>query len=219
MKKILPCLAVAALMVTGCAPSTKVSEKKFDEEVTNYGCFLNNNVEFKGTARMGDMEMELTLDSDSDGQKINLGATLKYLGDDVEVDTMKAMIIGEAKNDKFNGNMYTFETEWVQTPVSDFPMEDLKEMLVEFTYLAPVRYESVKYDSSAKAYVFNKFVATFPDDGDSEITITFRDGELAFKNKELVSYKYEMSVGPESINLEVNRAKKGGVKVEAPSIS
>ena len=217
MKKVLPCLAVAALMVTGCAPSTKVSEKKFDEEVTNYGCFMNKNVKFEGKGSMGVMEMNLTVESESDGTNLKLASTIKYLNDDVEVNTMKAMVIGEIKNDKFNGNMYMKETSWNVQAVTDLPVEDLKAMLVEFSYLAPFKYEDVKYDSKQGAYPFERYTGTFID-GSSTIDVTFRDGALKFKGNELVGYKYNMAVETEMVMIDIARTQKGGVTVTAPEI-
>ena len=109
MKKVLPCLAVAALMVTGCAPSTKVNEKKFTEEVTNYGVFLNNNVKFEGNATMGEMEIAFSLLSESDGENIKLHATISYLNGEAAGASMQAVLIGEVKEEKFNGNAYMNE--------------------------------------------------------------------------------------------------------------
>ena len=130
MKKVLPCLAVAALMVTGCAPSTKVSEKKFTEEVTNYGAFLNNNVKFEGNATMGEMEVSMTLLSESDGENLKLHATITYVNGENAGASMQAVLIGEVKEEKFNGNAYMNEgTAWGTTVMNDVPMEEIKSQL------------------------------------------------------------------------------------------
>ena len=218
MKKVLPCLAVAALMVTGCAPSTKVSEKKFTEEVTNYGVFLNNNVKFEGNATMGEMEVAMTLLSESDGENVKLHATISYVNGENAGASMQAMLIGEVKEDKFNGNAYMSEGgPWGTSPMTNVPMEEIKSQLVEFTYLAPVEYKDVKYDSKEKGYVFDKFVTSIRD-GDMTIAATFKDGELKFKGGELISYKYDMAVGTNLMEIDLARTQKGGVKVEAPEL-
>lgn len=217
MKKIIPILAVTALLATGCAPSTKVSEKKFDQEVTNYGCFMNKNVKFEGNGSLGVMEMKLTLESESDGSNLKLASTIKYLAEDVEVNEMKAMVIGEIKEEKFNGNMYMKETSWNVQAITNLPVEDLKAMLIEFTYLAPFKYEDVKYDSKQQAYTFERYTGTFID-GSSTIDVTFRDGSLKFKGNELVSYKYNMAVETEMVMIDITRTQKGGVTVTAPEI-
>ena len=219
MKKILPCLAVAALMVTGCAPSTKVSEKKFTEEVTNYGVFLNNNVKFEGNATMGEMEVQFALLSESDGENVKLHTTITYLNGEAEGASMQAVLIGEVKEDKFNGNAYMNEgtAAWGTSPMTNVPMEDIKAQLIEFTYLAPLEYEDVKYDSKEKGYVFDKFVTSIRD-GDTTIAATFKDGELKFKGGELISYKYDMAVGTNLMEIDLARTQKGGVTVTAPEI-
>ena len=218
MKKVLPCLAVAALMVTGCAPSTKVSEKKFTEEVTNYGVFLNNNVKFEGSATMGEMEVSMTLLSESDGENLKLHATISYLNGEAAGASMQAVLIGEVKEEKFNGNAYMSEGgPWGTSPMNNVPMEEIKSQLVEFTYLAPVEYKDVKYDSKEKGYVFDKFVTSIRD-GDMTIAATFKDGELKFKGGELISYKYDMAVGTNLMEIDLARTQKGGVKVEAPEL-
>ena len=218
MKKVLPCLAVAALMVTGCAPSTKVSEKKFTEEVTNYGVFLNNNVKFEGNATMGEMEVSMTLLSESDGENLKLHATITYLNGEGAGASMQAVFIGEVKEEKFNGNAYMSEGgPWGTKVMNNVPMEEIKSQLVEITYLAPVEYKDVKYDSKEKGYVFDKFVTSIRD-GDMTIAATFKDGELKFKGGELISYKYDMAVGTNLMEIDLARTQKGGVKVEAPEI-
>ena len=218
MKKVLPCLAVAALMVTGCAPSTKVSEKKFTEEVTNYGVFLNNNVKFEGNATMGEMEVQFALLSESDGANVKLHATITYLNGEAEGASMQAVLIGEVKEDKFNGNAYMNEgAGWGTSPMNNVPMEEIKSQLVEITYLAPVEYKDVKYDSKEKGYVFDKFVTSIRD-GDMTIAATFKDGELKFKGGELISYKYDMAVGTNLMEIDLARTQKGGVTVTAPEI-
>ena len=218
MKKVLPCLAVAALMVTGCAPSTKVNEKKFTEEVTNYGVFLNNNVKFEGNATMGEMEVAMTLLSESDGENVKLHATISYLNGEAAGASMQAVLIGEVKEEKFNGNAYMSEGgPWGTKVMNNVPMEEIKSQLVEITYLAPVEYKDVKYDSKEKGYVFDKFVTSIRD-GDMTIAATFKDGELKFKGGELISYKYDMAVGTNLMEIDLARTQKGGVKVEAPEI-
>ena len=218
MKKVLPCLAVAALMVTGCAPSTKVNEKKFTEEVTNYGVFLNNNVKFEGNATMGEMEVQFALLSESDGANVKLHATITYLNGEAEGASMQAVLIGEVKEDKFNGNAYMNEgAGWGTSPMNNVPMEEIKSQLVEITYLAPVEYKDVKYDSKEKGYVFDKFVTSIRD-GDMTIAATFKDGELKFKGGELISYKYDMAVGTNLMEIDLARTQKGGVTVTAPAL-
>ena len=217
MKKVLPCLAVAALMVTGCAPSTKVSEKKFTEEVTNYGVFLNNNVKFEGNATLGENEVQMTLLSESDGANVKLHATITYLNGEDAGQAMQAVLIGEVAEDKFNGNAYMYEGAWGAMPMTDVPMEEIKSQLVEFTYLAPIEYKIVEYDSKEKAYVFDKFVTSIPD-GSSTIAATFKDGALKFKGGELISYKYDMAVGTNLMEISLERTQKGGVTVTAPEI-
>ena len=218
MKKVLPCLAVAALMVTGCAPSTKVNEKKFTEEVTNYGVFLNNNVKFEGNATMGEMEVGMTLLSESDGENVKLHATISYLNGEYAGASMQAVLIGEVKEEKFNGNAYMNEgAGWGTSPMTNVPMEEIKSQLVEITYLAPVEYKDVKYDSKEKGYVFDKFVTSVRD-GAMTIAATFKDGELKFKGGELISYKYDMAVGTNLMEIDLARTQKGGVKVEAPEL-
>ena len=218
MKKVLPCLAVAALMVTGCAPSTKVNEKKFTEEVTNYGAFLNNNVKFEGNATMGEMEVAFSLLSESDGENVKLHATISYLNGEAAGASMQAVLIGEVKEEKFNGNAYMNEgAGWGTNVMDNVPMEEIKSQLVEITYLAPVEYKVVKYDSKEKGYVFDKFVTSIRD-GDMTIAATFKDGTLKFKGGELVSYKYDMAVGTNLMEINLERTQKGGVKVEAPEL-
>ena len=219
MKKVLPCLAVAALMVTGCAPSTKVSEKKFAEEVTNYGVFLNNNVKFEGSAAMGEMDVSMTLLSESDGENLKLHATISYLNGENAGASVQAILIGEVKEEKFNGNAYMNEggETWGTTVMTDVPMEEIKSQLVEFTYLAPVEYKDVKYDSEEKGYVFDKYVTSIPD-GDMTIAATFKDGLFKFKGGELISYKYDMAVGTILMEIDLARTQKGGVEVVAPTI-
>ena len=218
MKKVLPCLAVAALMVTGCAPSTKVSEKKFTEEVTNYGAFLNNNVKFEGSAAMGEMDISMTLLSESDGENLKLHATITYVNGENAGASMQAVLIGEVKEEKFNGNAYMNEgTAWGTTVMNDVPMEEIKSQLVEITYLAPVEYKDVKYDSKEKGYVFDKYVTSIQD-GDMTIAATYKDGIFKFKGGELISYKYDMAVGTMLINIDLARTQKGGVTVTAPEI-
>ena len=218
MKKVLPCLAVAALMVTGCAPSTKVNEKKFTEEVTNYGAFLNNNVKFEGNATMGEMEIAFSLLSESNGENVKLHATISYLNGENEGASMQAVLIGEVKEEKFNGNAYMNEgTAWGTTPMNNVPMEEIKSQLVEFTYLAPVEYNIVKYDSKEKGYVFDKYVTSIRD-GATTIAATFKDGLFKFKGGELISYKYDMAVGPNLMEIDLARTQKGGVTVTAPAL-
>ena len=217
MKKVLPCLAVAALMVTGCAPSTKVNEKKFTEEVTNYGVFLNNNVKFEGNATMGEMEVAFSLLSESDGANVKLHATITYLNGEGAGQAMQAVLIGEVAEDKFNGNAYMYEGAWGTMPMNNVPMEEIKSQLIEFTYLAPIEYKIVEYNSKEKAYVFDKFVTSIRD-GDTTIAATFKDGTLKFKGGELVSYKYDMAVGTNLMELNLERTQKGGVTVTAPEI-
>lgn len=218
MKKVLPCLAVAALMVTGCAPSTKVNEKKFTEEVTNYGVFLNNNVKFEGNATMGEMEVSMTLLSESDGENVKLHATIAYLNGEAAGAAMQAVLIGEVKEEKFNGNAYMNEgAGWGTKVMNNVPMEEIKSQLVEFTYLAPVEYKVVKYDSEEKGYVFDKYVTSIPD-GSTTIAATFKDGLFKFKGGELISYKYDMAVGTNLMEIDLARTQKGGVKVVAPEL-
>ena len=218
MKKVLPCLAVAALMVTGCAPSTKVNEKKFNEEVTNYGAFLNNNVKFEGNATMGEMEVAFSLLSESDGENIKLHATISYLNGEAAGASMQAVLIGEVKEEKFNGNAYMNEgAGWGTNVMDNVPMEEIKSQLVEITYLAPVEYKVVKYDSKEKGYVFDKYVTSIRD-GATTIAATFKDGTLKFKGGELISYKYDMAVGTNLMEIDLARTQKGGVTVTAPEI-
>ena len=218
MKKVLPCLAVAALMVTGCAPSTKVSEKKFTEEVTNYGAFLNNNVKFEGNATMGEMEVAFSLLSESDGENIKLHATITYLNGEYAGAAMQAVLIGEVKEEKFNGNAYMNEgAGWGTSPMTNVPMEEIKSQLVEITYLAPVEYKDVKYDSKEKGYVFDKYVTSIQD-GDMTIAATYKDGLFKFKGGELISYKYDMAVGTNLMEINLERTQKGGVTVTAPEL-
>ncbi len=219
MKKIIPILAVTALLATGCGNSAKVSEKKFTEEVTNYGAFLNHNVKFEGKATMGEFDVALSLLSESDGENLKLHATITYLNGEAEGAAMQAMLIGEVKEEKFNGNAYMSEGgPWGTKVMDNVPMEEIKSQLVEITYLAPVEYKIVKYDSEEKGYVFDKFVTSIRD-GDTTIAATFKDGLFKFKGGELISYKYDMAVGTNLMEIDLARTQKGGVKVEAPSIS
>ena len=94
---------------------------------------------------------------------------------------------------------------------------NIKSQLIEITYLAPVEYKVVKYDSEEKGYVFDKFVTSIRD-GDMTIAATYKDGLLKFKGGELISYKYDMAVGPNLMEIDLARTQKGGVTVTAPEI-
>ena len=65
--------------------------------------------------------------------------------------------------------------------------------------------------------MFDKFVTSIRD-GDMTIAATFKDGTLKFKGGELVSYKYDMAVGTNLMEINLERTQKGGVKVEAPEL-
>ena len=217
MKKIIPVLAVTALLATGCAPSTKVNEKKFNDEVPGYACVLNRNAIYEGEASLGVMTMQFKIETNSDGEKLNLHSTLKYVGDeDVEVDNMQFYLIGEVKENKFAGKMYMYEGSWGVQDLAELPMKELRDSLFEFTYLAPVEYKDTKYDSKEKAYTFDKYTIAVP--GESK-TMLIRDGKLAFKGGELVSWEYSMSVETETVKLSIERTQKGKVEVKAPTVA
>ena len=222
MKKIIPILAVTALLATGCGASkTKLSEKQWKEEVTDYGCFLNRNAVYEGDGSMGSYEVKLTLKSASDGKSVKLSSVIEYLVGENAGLSMQSCVIGEINEDVFNGDFYVNEGgeegTWNHQVAADLPLEDLRKQIVEYTYFARFEYSSVKYDGKQKAYTFDKITDSIVDGGDT-MEVIYRNGVIAFKGGELVSYKHTMSVSTMTVDVSMERTQKGGAEVVAPTI-
>lgn len=222
MKKIIPILAVTALLATGCGASkTKLSEKQWKEEVTDYGCFLNRNAVFEGDGSMGLYEVKLTVKSASDGKNVRVSSVIEYLVGENAGSSMQSCVIGEINEEVFNGDFYVNEGgpegTWRHQVAADYPLEDFKKQMIEFTYFARFEYSSVKYDDKQKAYTFDKITDSIVDHGDT-LEVTYRNGVISFKGGELVSYKHTMSVSSMTISVNMERTQKGGAEVVAPTI-
>ena len=220
MKKIIPILAVTALLATGCGASkTKLNEKQWKEEVTDLGCFLNRNAVYEGQGTMGTMEVKLTLKSASDGKNVKLSSTIEYLVGEGAGMTSEAYVIGEVNEDVFNGDFYMKEGggEWRHQAAEDSPLEDLRKQMVEYTYFARFEYSSVKYDGKQKAYTFDKITDSIVD-GDHTMEVVYRNGVIAFKGGELVSYKHTMSFNSMTVDISMERTQKGSAEVVVPTI-
>ena len=215
MKKFIPCLAMAALLITGCGgASRKISEEKFREEVTDYGFLLNNNAKFEGDAIMMGINADAEMGVNSDGK--NISFYFKMKAGEME---MENRLIGEIENNKVKGTIYAYsEGSWEvePSPEEGITLSQFKGLLATLVYFPTFEMKDFKYDSKEKAYTAESISVTI--DFGEPVPFVFSDVTLSFKKNELVSYEYTMSGMGESIELEMERTEAGGVTVEEPNL-
>ena len=212
IKKTIPCLAVAAILTTGCSGAkTTIKADKFKEEVTEYGFLLNRTAKYEGTVDLGESGSgKYELFADSDGKNIAF-ANVFTGAEGSETYGFR----GTIESGNVSGVLYMRDgdEEWDTTPVSNLPNAIFSLYLFEFTYFGPFAYEKFTYDKKEKAYTAKEYNFTL-----DETNIRFKDMSLRFKSNQLVGWKYIMGIddSSQSITIDMERSATKGVEVPVP---
>lgn len=224
MKRIIPVLAVAALLVTGCgADKNKISEKKFDEEIGQYGFILNRNAKYEGSAVLFGQNATMTVEASSDGT--NIAYCTRFVVDGV-AGAMESYLIGKFENERISGTWYhtenTASSTWSvdTTPEGGITLEEFGPTLVESSYFVAFNYKELEYNSKEKAYQAKRIDKAVDMGGpDGTLAIIFRDVSLKFEKNEMIAWSYEMTSMGQPIQIDMERTVVGGIEVVAPTIS
>lgn len=223
MKKIIFCLAATALMTVGCSKGSayKVSEKKFEEEVTNYGFVLNNNAKFEGSVAMtvgtDAMTQSLEMEMDSAGEHKRFKVHQEVEGEGAMDSVVELKETGE-----------TFELNWYRKSFDDtsyslikqegLTREELLGNLNEIVYLPGFKYNEVKFNEDNNSYHCDSYTVAIHDGG-SVLAAIYTNVNLQFKNNRLDKVDFFLSAPGGNGQVQFAKTQSGGVAVELPTIS
>ena len=222
MKKLFFCLAATALLATGCARANayKVSEKKFEEEVTNYGFVLNNNAKFEGSVVMtvgtDAMTQSLEMEMDSAGEHKRFKIHQEVEGEGEMHSVVELKETGE-----------TFELNWYRKSFDDtsyslikqegLTREELLSNLNEMVYLPGFKYNEVKFNEDNNSYHCDSYTVAIHDGG-SVLAAIYTNVNLQFKNNRLDKVDFFLSAPGGNGKVEFAKTQSSGVAVELPTI-
>ena len=222
MKKLFFCLAATALLATGCAKANayKVSEKKFEEEVTNYGFVLNNNAKFEGSVVMtvgtDAMTQSLEMEMDSAGEHKRFKIHQEVEGEGEMDSVVELKETGE-----------TFELNWYRKSFDDtsyslikqegLTHEELLGNLNEIVYLPGFKYNDVKFNKDNNSYHCDSYTVAIHDGG-SVLAAIYTNVNLQFKNNRLDKVDFFLSAPGGNGTVKFAKTQSSGVTVELPTI-
>ena len=219
MKKNLFCLAATALLATGCTGgnSYKVSEKKFNAEVADYGVVLNNNARFEGTAVMGlTNTLTVEVDSEGDAAKFKVHQAVEGEGE----------MVSYQQVDKNEDNTYNItwirkgfgETSYTKLNYDNLSWDDAKSYIMECVYIPSAPFKNYEFDSKENIYECDSYTTSMKDEGFS-LAIVYTNIKIQFKDNRLFSIEFSLQSGEMQGSVQMEKTQTGGVAVTLPTIS
>ncbi len=222
MKKIIFCLAATALMTVGCSKGSayKVSEKNFEEEITNYGFALNNNAKFEGSVVMTvgtdamTQSLEMEMDSAGEYKRFKVHQEVEGAGE------MDSIVDLKEKEGSFDLNWYrkSFDdTSYSLIKQEGLSREELLSNLNEIVYLPGFKYNEVKFNEDNNSYHCDSYTVAIHDGG-SVVAAIYTNVNLQFKNNRLNKVDFLLAAPGGNGTIQFEKTQSGGVTVELPNI-
>ena len=223
MKKIIFCLAATALMTIGCsgkANAYKVSEKKFEEEITNYGFVLNNNAKFEGSVVMTvgteamTQSLEMEMDSEGEHKRFKIHQEVEGEGE------MNSVVELKETGETFELNWYRksfVDTSYSLIKQEGLTREELLGNLNEIVYLPGFKYNEVKFNKDNNSYHCDSYTVAIHDGG-SVLAAIYTNVNLQFKDNRLDKVDFFLSAPGGNGTVQFAKTQTGGIAVELPNI-
>lgn len=224
MKKLFFCLATTALMTIGCstkANAYKVTEKKFEEEITNYGYVFNNNAKFEGSfvLSLGEEAMMSTIvmefDSQGEHQRFRVHQETEGEGGMDSVCDLHKLESGDYNIDWYRKGYG--DTNYELVTIENLPYDALKSYMNELVYFPALEYKDVEFEADNNTYHCDSYTVAIQDGGETFAAV-YSNINLQFENNRVNKFEFTLAAPGGMASIQLEKTQTGGITVELPTV-